>query len=117
MISDGCHRGWGRGWTQACSLSRGMVAAADLIFLAPQAPLIPNQTPLMKRRTTMTLEQPSLGPRGLGVAPPSTLLLYHPSTSKRLRPRAEVEGHSPSSSSSAHPSACRNLEPKAWPPV
>lgn len=40
----------------------------------------------------MTLEQPSLGPRGLGVAPPSTLLLYHPSTSKRLRPRAEVKG-------------------------
>lgn len=40
----------------------------------------------------MTLEQPSLGPRGSWVTPPSALLFYHPSTSQRLRPRAEMEG-------------------------
>lgn len=34
---------------------------ADLILLAPQDPLTPSQTPLMKRRTMMTSEQPSLG--------------------------------------------------------
>lgn len=59
----------------------------------------------------MTSEQPSLGPRGPWVTPPSALLLYHPSTSERLRPLAEG-GHSPSPSSSTHRVTCRSLEQK-----
>ena len=40
-----------------------------------QDPLAPKQTPLMMmRRITMTSVQPSLGPRGSWVAPPSALL-------------------------------------------
>lgn len=51
----------------ACSLPHGMACPmtpppADLILLAPQDPLAPSQTPLMKRRTMMTSEQPSLRP-------------------------------------------------------
>lgn len=43
----------------ACPMT---LPSADLILLAPQDPLTPSQTPLMKRRTMMTSEQPSLGP-------------------------------------------------------
>lgn len=53
----------------------------------------------------MTSEQPSLGPRGPWVTPPSALLLYHPSTSERLRPLAEVEGWAFSQPLILHPSS------------
>lgn len=66
--------------------------------------LTSKQTPLMMmRKTTMTSEQPSLGRRGSWVTPPSALLFYHPSTSQRLRPLAEMEGWAFSQPRILHP--------------
>lgn len=66
----------------------------------------------------MTSEQPSLGPQGSWVTPPSALLLYHLSPSERLRPLAEVEGWAFSQPLILYPSSiCRSLEQKAWPMV
>lgn len=63
MVPQGPRQGVDTGLLTAHGMACPVtLPTADFILLAPQDPLTPSQTPLMKRRTMMTSEQPSLGP-------------------------------------------------------